>query len=172
MSVYTLKSSSETSLEELAQGICEGMQKLQDKKLKLPASEAQSFKRKLVALLGAKIFNFLAKAVDLATAPVRFKRERLFNNMHSVEDNIGLELSLVPEVECVVIDKQEDGIGLHVLTVVNDRNAEARTKIYKRDQAIIDAYPTFNFDFHIAARMGRNLEDFIKGCGEIAYQRR
>jgi len=100
------------------------------------------------------------------------KYERLFSQVRTIESNIGFELSLVPEVECVTVRRQEDGKGLRVLTIINDKSPEIRSKIYKREQAIIDAYPMFEFDFHIMSRMGRSLDDLIRGTGEVVFQKR
>jgi hypothetical protein len=104
--------------------------------------------------------------------PRQIKGERLFGQVRTIEANVGLEFSLIPEVECVTIQRQEDGKGLQVLTVVNDRSPEIRSKIYKREQALIDSYPMFEFDFHIVSRMGRPLSDVIRGMGEISFIRK
>ena len=85
------------------------------------------------------------------------------------EDFIGLELSLVPGVERVYVERDDYGKEYRVLTVVNERDPEMRAKVYAREQAILDAYPHLDFDFHILARMNRHINDVVGGAGNLAY---
>jgi hypothetical protein len=87
-----------------------------------------------------------------------------------IEDAIWLELSLVPEVECVYIEKSESDLSFSVLTIVNERSPELRSKIYAREKCLLQAYPEADFDFHILARMGRELGTVVGGR-EKPYKR-
>lgn len=88
----------------------------------------------------------------------------------SVELCARIELSLVPEVERVFIDREGDG-EFRVISVVNKRDAEVRDRVYDREEAIMQAYPGLNFDFHVIARMGRKLEDVITKAGKLTFER-
>jgi hypothetical protein len=85
------------------------------------------------------------------------------------EDFIWLELSLVKGVESVSVCK-DSGVW-HVQTVVNERDAKMRAQIYSREKAIMEYYPGARFDFHIIARMGRDLKDIISTVGRKAFSR-
>jgi len=94
-----------------------------------------------------------------------------FKLLITPEDFIGLELSLIPQVERVFVTREENGKGFKILTVVNDRDPDLRARIYTREQAIIDAWPHFDFDFHITARMNRNPDEVTSSAGKLAYLR-
>jgi len=83
---------------------------------------------------------------------------------------IGLELSLVPEVESVFVERG-NGKELRVLSIVNERDPAIRATIYAREQAIIHAYPDLVFDFNIIARRNRDLKDVVTEAGKLAFQR-
>jgi hypothetical protein len=89
----------------------------------------------------------------------------------STEAFVWFELSLVPEVEHIFIEREEDGKEFRVITVVNERDPQVRGKIYEREKAVIDAYPHLNFDFHISARMNRQLSDLAYGIGKTRFER-
>jgi hypothetical protein len=61
--------------------------------------------------------------------------------------------------------------GFHVFTIVNERDPEVRTQIYRREQAIMDAYKNLEFDFRIIARRNRDLKDVVTGLGEPLFIR-
>lgn len=87
-------------------------------------------------------------------------------------DFIGLEMSLVPQVETVFIHRKEDSAkDIRVLVVVNNRDVHVRNEIYKREQAIMDELPSADFDFHIVAREGRQLAQIVSDAGEVALKR-
>jgi|ERR1700733_4355043 len=86
-------------------------------------------------------------------------------------DFIGLEMSLVDEVESVFAEPAPRKIGFHIFTVVNDRQPEIRAKIYAREQAIMDQFSNLEFDFRIVARRGRPLQDIISGLGDPIFSR-
>lgn len=89
----------------------------------------------------------------------------------SLEAFIGFELSLVPEVERVFVGREENGNEFRVIAVINDRDPNVRAKVYAREQAIIEEYPNLDFDFHIIARMNRNLKDIVTRMGKLAFER-
>jgi len=96
------------------------------------------------------------------------KTERIMR----LADFIGLEMSLVPQVEAVFIHRNEESAkDIRVLVVVNARDPRVRAEIYKREQAIMDELPLSDFDFHIISREGRPLKEIVTDAGEIALKR-
>jgi hypothetical protein len=86
------------------------------------------------------------RTIALATADLR--------------DFIAFEFSLIPDVEYVFTAFRENQI--FYAWIVTDKFEESvRDQIYDHEQAIIDEFPTFEFDFYIIARMGRTLDDLI-----------
>ena len=104
-----------------------------------------------------------------ASRPLQWKNDRL-KPMVNVDTFIGLELSLVAEVERVFVD-QKGPREYHALSVINERDPEIRKRIYRREQAIIDAHPNLTFDFDIVCRLDRALEDITGDCGKLAFKR-
>ncbi len=88
----------------------------------------------------------------------------------SVETCARIELSLVPEVENVFFEREGDG-EFRIISVVNERDAAIRDRVYAREEAIMEAYPGLKFDFHVLARMGRRLEDVISKAGKTVFER-
>ena len=73
---------------------------------------------------------------------------------------IAFEFSLVPEVEYVFTAFRENQI-FYAWIVTDKFEDSVRDQIYEREQAIIDEFSMFDFDFYIIARMGRSLDDLI-----------
>jgi hypothetical protein len=88
----------------------------------------------------------------------------------SVETGARIELSLVPEVERVFFEREGDG-EFRIISVVNKRDAVIREKVYAREEAIMQAYPGLNFDFHVVARMDRKVEDVLTKAGKLVFER-
>jgi hypothetical protein len=92
--------------------------------------------------------------------------------LRSFDSFIGMELSIVPEVESVFVKSDnENGKGYTVLTVIDERDPTIRAKIYAREEAIMDAALGIDFSFRVVSRMGRDLRDVIDDAGKLAYQR-
>jgi hypothetical protein len=89
----------------------------------------------------------------------------------SPEVFVGLELSIVPEVEQVYVERIESGKTMRVMIMVRDRDSEVRRRVYAREQEIIDAHPQLEFDFYLHPLMGRNPADVVDGIGKLAYRR-
>ena len=90
----------------------------------------------------------------------------------SFEAFVGMELSMVPEVESVFVEwDKENGKAYHVFTVINARDRNARARVYEREQAIMDEFPTFDFNFRVIQRMDRDLDQVIEKVGKLAFQR-
>jgi hypothetical protein len=85
------------------------------------------------------------------------------------EDFIWLELSMVPEVERVFVERR--GEAFQVMTVVNDRSPELRRRIFAREKAVIDELQQYDFDFDILTRMNHSLEDLVSMCDKPSYAR-
>jgi hypothetical protein len=83
----------------------------------------------------------------------------------NTEDFIWLELSLVKSVECVVVERTDDGKQFSVTVIVNERDPKIRHEIYERQKAIIDAHPYLYFGFYVQPRLNRGMCEFI-GNGE------
>jgi hypothetical protein len=78
-----------------------------------------------------------------------------------VEDYIGYELTMVPEVECVFVEQEADS-SFAVYTVVNERDLDVRSKIYDREMEILESNPGINIEFNILSRRNRPLESIIR----------
>lgn len=89
----------------------------------------------------------------------------------SPEIFIGLELSLVAEVERVYVERIADRKALRVMIIVNERDPNVRARVYAREQEVIEAHPHLDFDFYLHSRMNRNLEDVVDGIGVLAFKR-
>jgi len=88
----------------------------------------------------------------------------------SVETFARIELSLVPEVERVFFER-EGSCEFRIISVVNKRDADIREKVYAREEEIMRAFPGLNFDFHVAARMDRKVEDVLTKAGKLVFER-
>lgn len=106
--------------------------------------------------------------------PIRLKSSqwRVFTAgpVFSVETSVRIELSLVPEVEHVFFERKGEG-EFRIISIVNRRDAAIREKVYAREEAIMSLYPGLNFDFHVIARMDRNLEDVMTKAGKPVFER-
>lgn len=78
-----------------------------------------------------------------------------------VQDVVGLELTMVPEVESVFVEKEDDS-SFTVYTIVNERDLEVRSRIYDRELAILSALPGIALEFNILSRRNRPLESVIQ----------
>jgi len=89
----------------------------------------------------------------------------------SPENFAWLELSLIPEIEQVFVDRDASGTELRVVEVVDKRDANVRAKIYEREKEIMAAHPHLGFDFHIIARQGRDLNEVMQIAGKAGFRR-
>jgi len=105
-----------------------------------------------------QVFASIGSATD--TARRISTEENLPLVTADLRDFIAFEFSLVPEVEYVFTAFRENQI-FYVWIVIDQFEAAARERIYARQQAIIDEFPTFEFDFYIIARTGRQVEDLV-----------
>jgi len=87
------------------------------------------------------------------------------------EDFIWLELSRVPAVEYVFVEKDENSRSFSVLTVVKNNTEEVRTSIYQREKCVIRAHPGSDFDFHIIAAADHSVDEIISRTKEKPYKR-
>jgi hypothetical protein len=90
---------------------------------------------------------------------------------YAPEPFIGLELSLIPQVESVFVELLPGRRMVRVFTIINERSHETRERIYAREQSIIDAFPDLDFNFRVISRAGRSLSDIIEQIGKLVYQR-
>jgi len=88
----------------------------------------------------------------------------------SVEIFSRIELSLVPEIERVFFENEGDK-EFRIISVVNERDAAIREKVYAREEEIMKAFPGLTFDFHVMARMNRKIEDIVTKVGKVIFER-
>ncbi len=82
---------------------------------------------------------------------------------------IALELALVEEVE-YILSAYRDRV-FYVWVIVEVFDDSVRRRIYGRQAAVIEEFPTFEFDFYIVARGGRNLDELVTESVEVVYER-
>lgn len=91
----------------------------------------------------------------------------------SFETFIGMELSLVPQVEAVFVQcDRENGREYTVASIINERDPSIRSQIYARERAIMDEAPTIDFSFRVISRMNRDLSQLVDTVGRLVFQRR
>lgn len=83
----------------------------------------------------------------------------------SIKQFLEQEFARVPEAEAVFASTQ--GRTLHVWIVVDQFDRAVREKIYEREMSLIDELDSFEFDFNILSRRGRNLTDVIRSQAAI-----
>ncbi len=88
----------------------------------------------------------------------------------ALNEFIAFELSLVPEIEFVFTAFRNS--VFYVWIVVDKFEEEVRERIYERERAIIDEFTTFEFDFYIIARLGRDVWDLVSEDIRLAFERR
>ncbi len=108
---------------------------------------------------------------QIKTGPPKFSARDNAKLLMTIEAFIGYELFFVPEVERVFVEREEDGREFRVITVINERDPNVRAKVYEREKAIIEAHRHLYFDFHITARMNRDLKDVVYGVGKRIFGR-
>jgi hypothetical protein len=93
--------------------------------------------------------------------------------LYSQETFIGFEMSLVPQVEAVIVERLDGVRSLRVTTVIDKRDPAVRAEVYAREKAIMDSpgFAGISFDFHVIARMGDHLEEIIGDIGKLAWKR-
>lgn len=77
----------------------------------------------------------------------------------SIKKFLGQEFARIPEVDAVFVSVQ--GRTLHVWIVVDQFDGAVREKIYEKEMGLIDELDSFEFDFNILSRRGRNLTDVV-----------
>jgi hypothetical protein len=93
--------------------------------------------------------------------------------LRTVEAAIGIEFSMVPEVENVFVQSDKDnGKAYRVITIINERDPDVRAKVYRSEQRVMDAFKGIEFSFRVIARANRNLPEVIDSVGRLAYQKR
>jgi len=88
----------------------------------------------------------------------------------ALDEFIAFEISLVPEVEAVFTAFRNE--VFYVWVIVSRFAADVTARIYDRQRAIIDEFPTFEFDFYIIAGLGRDPWDLVSESVKLVFQRR
>ena len=65
--LYGVKSAREISTEDFVEEVCDAMESLTSEDQRLPHTEREAFRDKLLTILGAELFGLVAKVYDLAT---------------------------------------------------------------------------------------------------------
>jgi hypothetical protein len=83
--LYGAKSVKDISVEEFADKVCDAMEHLDSPQSRVPKTEREQFKRKLIILLGADVFGIATKIVDLRTDDERvFCQARILTDLRPV----------------------------------------------------------------------------------------
>ncbi len=95
-----------------------------------------------------------------------------YETLRSVPLNefVALSLSGVPQVEAVYTSRSEN--LLYVWTVLIESDEAIRKRIYGQEQAIIEEFPRFDFDFTLLFRRGRDLQKVVSDPGLVQAFRR
>ena len=88
----------------------------------------------------------------------------------NLNEYIAFEFSLVPEITHVFIALRNNNV-LYTWIVVDSFDEEVRHKIYNRQEAIIDEFTDFDFDFNVIARMGREMKDLFDSSVQLIHQK-
>ena len=88
----------------------------------------------------------------------------------NLNEYIAFEFSLVPEIKQVFTALQNNNV-LYTWIVVDCFDDDVRHKIYNRQEAIIDDFTDFDFDFYVIARMGRETTDLFDSSVKLIYQK-
>jgi hypothetical protein len=83
---------------------------------------------------------------------------------------IAFELSLAPEVHSVYTAFRDNRV-FYVWVIVDLWEREVRQRIYARQQAIIDQFPDFAFDFYIVPGGDEDPKEIISQSVDLAYER-
>ncbi|MBZ5526227.1 MAG: hypothetical protein LAP21_28755 [Acidobacteriia bacterium] len=83
--LYSVKSQRDTTVEEFVEDICDAAEDFDSEELRLPHSERDQFRDKLLTLLNADLFALAAKAYDLKTDDERiFCHARILTDLRPV----------------------------------------------------------------------------------------
>jgi len=85
---------------------------------------------------------------------------------------IAMELSFVPEVDSVFVACEQQGKAFRVMTIVNELDDAVESKIYEREEAIMDTIQSADFEFRIFARHNRALADVMTDGGQPVFSRK
>ena len=100
--------------------------------------------------------NELSETISIATSDLR--------------DLIAFEFSQTPEIKYVYTAFRENRV-FYAWVIVDDFEESVRSRIYDREEAIIDAFPEIEFDFYIVPRMGRDVRDLIDDSVHLTYDK-
>lgn len=115
--------------------------------------------------------SFVSAITDCREGPSKvFSSDRLFSAFRPA-DHVGLELSLIREVERVYVWLDEDENLFRVTTIVDANDVDLRDRIYDRELAVIEALPQYNFDFHVLPRVGHALNELVDYADKPAYSK-
>ena len=83
--LYAAKAERDVGVEEFADRVCDAMEALDSKELRLPHAEREQFRKKILTLLNADVFAIVSKAFDLATEDERtFCHARVLTDLRPV----------------------------------------------------------------------------------------
>jgi hypothetical protein len=83
--LYSAKAARDVDVEAFADQVCDAMETLDSKELRLPHAERNEFRKKLLMLLSSEAFAIVSKAFDLATEDERtFCHARILTDVRPV----------------------------------------------------------------------------------------
>lgn len=116
--LYGVKSTRDVSVDEFADDVCDALESLPSEEERLPHSEREQFKGKLVTLLSADVFSLVSKTYDLAT-----EDERTFCDARILTD-------LRPVFGTQVEDGPQAMVVVHLLKLAYHQGSEHHNQFY------------------------------------------
>ncbi|MCX6615001.1 MAG: hypothetical protein NTZ98_02750 [Acidobacteria bacterium] len=89
----------------------------------------------------------------------------------ALNEFIAFELSLVPEVQSVYAAFRDNRV-FYVWVIIDRWERKVRERVYARQQAVIDSFPDFAFDFYVVPKGDEDPTELLSGSMELAYERR
>ena len=88
----------------------------------------------------------------------------------SIDAALAQDFSGLPQVACVLT--QQEGRILKVWLGLDDPSDDVRHRVFDKELAAIDAFPSVEFDFNLIPLMGRPFQDVISEPVSVAFNRR
>lgn len=86
-----------------------------------------------------------------------------------LEHALGEDFGTLPQVSCVLVQREAD--VLRVWIGLSDPSEMVRNRIYEKELAAIDAFPTVEFDFQLLPLLNRPYKDVVSGPTDVVFSR-
>lgn len=110
------------------------------------------------------------ETLDKVVIPLETIEYCLNTTEHTVGSFIGQALSQIPEVEYVLLMKEES--FLNIWTVIDKLDRTVRDQIYRIEFDIMGKFPELLFDFHVIARRGRPAQTVLPSEAAVMFFRK